>query len=247
MNAKPTALDAYLARTVAIHAKLERLRQVADDHFFTTPMPSIGATSATSGGWRPGWTNCWRFSMATANDDAHQPPEMIMNVKLTATQAIVLKAAANRPDGNIAPLPSNLRGGARAKVIEGLLARGLIAESEGSYLLTDDGYAAVGGRRPVPKGVQEMDTLDALTKREPIDVLQKLETTPPTIRAGTKLAAIMDAMRHPGGASITQMMADTGWQAHTVRGAISGMVRKRLGYQVVSEKGADGQRAYRIA
>ncbi len=54
MNAKPTALDAYLARTVAIHAKLERLRQVADDHFFTTPMPSIGATSATSGGWRPG-------------------------------------------------------------------------------------------------------------------------------------------------------------------------------------------------
>ena len=33
MNAKPTALDAYLARTAAIHAKLERLRQLADDHF----------------------------------------------------------------------------------------------------------------------------------------------------------------------------------------------------------------------
>lgn len=39
----------------------------------------------------------------------------------------------------------------------------------------------------------------------------------------------------------------TGWQTHTVRGAISGMVRKRLGYEVVTEKGADGQRAYRIA
>jgi len=45
----------------------------------------------------------------------------------------------------------------------------------------------------------------------------------------------------------TQMMASTGWQAHTVRGAISGMVRKRLGYAVVTEKGTDGQRAYRIA
>lgn len=54
-------------------------------------------------------------------------------------------------------------------------------------------------------------------------------------------------MRHPSGATIARMMADTGWQAHTVRGAISGMVRKRLGYAVVTEKGADGQRAYRTA
>jgi hypothetical protein len=74
-----------------------------------------------------------------------------------------------------------------------------------------------------------------------------LDPTPRTIRPGTKLAAIIDAMRHPGGATIAKMMADTGWQAHTVRGAISGIVRKRLGYEVVTEKGADGQRAYRIA
>ena len=37
MNAKPTALDAYLARTAAIHAKLERLQQLADDHFCHDP------------------------------------------------------------------------------------------------------------------------------------------------------------------------------------------------------------------
>ena len=37
MNAKQTALDAYLARTAAIHAKLERLQQLADDHFGHTP------------------------------------------------------------------------------------------------------------------------------------------------------------------------------------------------------------------
>jgi hypothetical protein len=83
-----------------------------------------------------------------------------------------------------------------------------------------------------------MDASDALTKRE---------TTAPTIRPGTKLAAMVEAMRSPGGATIAQMMASTGWQAHTVRGAISGMVRKRLGYEVVTEKAADGQRAYRIA
>lgn len=37
MNAKQTALDAYLARTAAIHAKLERLQQLADDHFCHDP------------------------------------------------------------------------------------------------------------------------------------------------------------------------------------------------------------------
>jgi len=71
-------------------------------------------------------------------------------------------------------------------------------------------------------------------------------TTPRTIHPGTKRAAIIDAMRHPGGASVAQMMAGTGSLAYTVRGAISGMVKKRLGYEVVTEKGADGQRAYRI-
>ena len=173
---------------------------------------------------------------------------MTAKAKLTDTQTAILKAAASRPDGNIEPLSSNLRGGARAKVIEGLLARGLIFDADGHQLLSDAGYAAVGKPRPVPKGAQKMDAPNALTKREPINALQKLETTPPTIRPGTKLAAIIDAMRDPGGASIAQMMAGTGWQAHTVRGAISGMVKKRLGYEVVTEKGADGLRVYyRIA
>lgn len=172
---------------------------------------------------------------------------MTVQAKLTDTQTTILKAAVSRPDGNIEPLPSTLRGGARAKVIEGLIARGLIAESEGNHLLTDAGFAAVGKRRPVPKGVQKMDAPDAVAKREVTHAIQKLEATSRTIRSGTKLAAIIDAMRHPGGATIAQMMAGTGWQAHTVRGAISGMVRKRLGYQVVTEKMMDGQRAYRIA
>ncbi len=163
---------------------------------------------------------------------------MTTQAKLTDTQTAVLKAASSRADGNIEPLPATLRGGARAKVIDGLLARGLITESEGGHRLTDAGYASVGKRRPIAKDVQNVDTLDAL---------QQFEATSPTIRPGTKLASIIDAMRNPGGATIAQMMAGTGWQAHTVQGAISGMVRKRLGYEVVTEKGADGLRAYRIA
>jgi hypothetical protein len=111
-------------------------------------------------------------------------------------------------------------------------------DADDQHLLTDAGYAAVGKRRPVSKGIQKLDALDALKKRE---------ATSRTIRPGTKLAAIIDAMRKPGGATVAQMMAGAGWQAHTVWGAISGMIRRRLGYEVIAEKGANGQRAYRIA
>ena len=172
---------------------------------------------------------------------------MTTQANLTDTQIAIIKAAAGRPDGNIEPLPPTLRGGARTKVIDGLFARRLVVDADGRHLLTDAGYAAVGKRRPAPKGVKKLDSPDALTKRDPINDLQKLEGTSRTIRPGTKLAAIIDAMRRPGGATTAEMMAGTGWQAHTVRGAISGMVRKKLGYEVVAEKSADGQRTYRIA
>ena len=48
--------------------------------------------------------------------------------KLSDTQVIILSAAAQRPDGNVLPLPGSLRGGAATKVVAALLARGLIRE-----------------------------------------------------------------------------------------------------------------------
>lgn len=151
-----------------------------------------------------------------------------MTAKLTPTQTAALETAAGRPDGNIEPLPPTLRGGARAKVIGGLLSRGLIIEEAGQHRLTEAAYAATGKQRPT-------------------DDVQKLDPTPRAIRTGTKLAGLIDALRQPGGATVNQIMAATLWQAHTVRGAISGMVKKKLGYNVVSEKWADGDRLYRIA
>lgn len=47
MNTKTTAIDAYLARTAAIHAKLERLQQLADDHFGQPGRHPLGPR------WRP--------------------------------------------------------------------------------------------------------------------------------------------------------------------------------------------------
>jgi hypothetical protein len=47
---------------------------------------------------------------------------------LSDTQSIILSAAAQRPDGNVLPLPGSLRGGAAGKVVTALLSRGLIHE-----------------------------------------------------------------------------------------------------------------------
>jgi hypothetical protein len=79
---------------------------------------------------------------------------------------------------------------------------------------------------------------------DPIDALQRLEGI--TVRPGTKLAALVMALRHPQGATSLQLMLATGWQPHSVRGAISGLLRKRLGLNVVLTRNAAGERVYRI-
>ena len=101
-------------------------------------------------------------------------------------------------------------------------------------MLTDAGYAAIGQQRPAPQDdVQPVDT---------IDDLQLLEGIP--IRSGTKLAALVMALRRPQGATSLQLMLATGWQSHTVRGAISGMLRKELGLNVVLAHNDSGERVY---
>jgi hypothetical protein len=69
----------------------------------------------------------------------------------------------------------------------------------------------------------------------------------PRSREGTKEAQLIAMLRRPEGATIAQVIAATGWQKHTVRGAISGALKKKRGLEVSSEKGEDGERVYRIA
>ena len=54
-------------------------------------------------------------------------------------------------------------------------------------------------------------------------------------------------LRRPEGATIAQVIEATGWQTHTVRGAISGALKKKRGLEVTSAKNESGERVYRIA
>jgi hypothetical protein len=54
----------------------------------------------------------------------------------------------------------------------------------------------------------------------------------PTLRAGTKQALMIELLKRPKGATVEQIAAATGWQHHTIRGAISGALKKKLGLAV---------------
>ena len=179
---------------------------------------------------------------------------------LTETQSLILSRAAARP-GNLAlPLPDSLRGGAAAKVVEALLAKGLVEEVEANIrrgeplwretgdghgttlLATEAGLAAVGIEPLVAgaianarRGRLERDTAAAPEAQKPA-----------TTRAGTKQAALIALLQRPEGASVAEASAALSWQPHTVRGAISGALKKRLGLAVAAEK-VDGRgTVYRI-
>jgi hypothetical protein len=66
-------------------------------------------------------------------------------------------------------------------------------------------------------------------------------------RDGSKSAKVLDLLKRPDGATLKEIMKATGWQAHSVRGFLSGTVGKKMGLAVTSTKGEDGERTYRIS
>jgi Protein of unknown function (DUF3489) len=83
----------------------------------------------------------------------------------------------------------------------------------------DDG--ATAGRRKAKAAKAKA------TKPEKAEAHEK-----PTPRAGTKQAQMIELLKRPEGATVEQIAAATGWQHHTIRGAISGALKKKLGLTV---------------
>ena len=170
--------------------------------------------------------------------------------KLTDTQLVILSAAARRQDRAVLPLPKSLKvkGGALTKTLEGLRKKDLLDEKpaarnaaawrEGEdgrrmmLVITDAGLQAIG--------------VDRKTSKQSSSTKPKGGTSPPAVRPGTKQALMIDLLKRKKGATIEAIVEATGWQPHSVRGAISGALKKKLGLTVTSEKLGDGPRRYHI-
>ncbi|GAA4648266.1 hypothetical protein GCM10023116_05330 [Kistimonas scapharcae] len=145
-------------------------------------------------------------------------------MKLTDTQTNTLQLIHG--NGHLTAQDIPLRGGARKKVLESLINRGLLrakpCKNWINYSLTPEGRQAIGVEQP------EAD------KKKPVT------------RPGTKLHTLVELLSRTEGATIAEIMHATGWQQHTVRGTLAGTLKKRLGLNISSDKPEGKDRIYRI-
>ncbi|MFC6499621.1 DUF3489 domain-containing protein [Gemmobacter lanyuensis] len=174
------------------------------------------------------------------------------------TQSLILSRAATRP-GNLAlPLPEGLVGAAAKMVVGKMIARGWLEEVEANlrrgepmWRETGDGHgttliATEAGIEPL--AASAVASARRAKPRQAADQTPDETDTakPVAIRAGTKQAHIIAMLQRPEGATVAEMVEATGWLAHTVRGCISGALKKKLGLPIKAEKVEGRGTVYRV-
>ena len=182
--------------------------------------------------------------------------------QLTPAQHAIIAYALEHTDGKIDWFPDNIKGGARKKVLDGLLNRALITTDSTDWFVAAEGYDALGMPRPgVNTGIGQfeanLDKIIANAEGAPaaasVPELEAAVTAAeatwvkPRTRDNSKQAEVIRMLQRPEGATIGQICTATGWQAHTVRGTFAGAFKKKLGLTIVSDKPQGGERVYRIA
>ena len=174
--------------------------------------------------------------------------------KLTETQTIILSARAQRPENIALPLPKGLAGAAAKMAVTKLIEHGWLREGEANLrrseplwretgdghgttlAVTDTGLLAIGIEPVVVKrfaAIREHAAKAAAPKAS-------------SLRTGTKQAMLIAMLQRTEGASIAEIVVATGWMAHTARGAISGVLKKKLGLAITSAKDVARGPVYRI-
>jgi Protein of unknown function (DUF3489) len=197
-----------------------------------------------------------------------------MSIKLTDTQLVLLGAAAQRKDLCLVARPT-LKGATAQKVASKLISVGFVkevkAKASNPIWRRDEESGASYALKLTPAGAEAIAVDDAaepedaggesaaLANRDQAAILSKLDATdarpteamepgsarPSAPRGGSKLARVIALLERDRGATIEELIAATGWLAHTTRAALTGL-RKR-GYAVAIDRSDDKRGSfYRI-
>jgi Protein of unknown function (DUF3489) len=100
------------------------------------------------------------------------------------------------------------------------------AQDDGTAVQEPEALAAPAQATTAPAGGKRK------AKPQPAKPAKAAPADKPTPRTGTKQAKMIELLKRPEGATVEQIAAATGWQHHTIRGAISGALKKKLGLKV---------------
>ena len=169
-------------------------------------------------------------------------------IQLSETQTVILTTACAREDGLIFPVTAPIKGGAVGNVCKSLLKRGLIEEIPAADPNTVWRHDEEQGPITLRATALARSTLGFDGGSTTADTDDQPEPGPaPAIgRKGTKQATLIAMLQRPQGATLQQIAEANGWQLHTARGFISGVLKKKLGLTVTSEKVPELGRIYRI-
>jgi cell division septation protein DedD len=175
------------------------------------------------------------------------------------------------------PKSIKLQGSAVSRVLKSLMNKGLLAEQSAgnnaaawreskdgqrlTLVITDAGRAAIGAEQDAQIDPQPTRTTAPTTKRShhqgrsatgskrstKSKSKPKATASRASNRSSTKQALLVGLLQRKEGATTAEAVKATGWQPHSVRGAISGTLKKKLGLAVVSDKVEGRGRVYRIA
>ena len=195
--------------------------------------------------------------------------------QLSDTQLIVLNIACQRQDRSIFPLPKSLKGGAVTKVIGSLLGKGLIEEVPArqvefhpmlddvvwretetgerlTLIVTDAAFEALGLATDVGPLIDNDGLINCTPAGQgavaaPKNAHPRKAPETNRTRGASKQDTLIEMLKRSDGATIVEIAEALGWQQHTVRGAMAGALKKKLGLTIVSEKVEGRGRVYRVA
>jgi hypothetical protein len=174
--------------------------------------------------------------------------------KLTDTQTIILSAGAQRPENIALPLPKGLAGAAAKMAVTKMIEHGWLQEVDANIRKGEPLWRETGDGHGTTLAVTEAGLLaigiEPMVVKTTAAIHDGVEAEPEvkhqTLRTGTKQALLISMLQRPEGTTMQEIIAATGWQAHSARGAMSGALGKKLGLVVVSTKDDARGRVYRI-